>query len=276
MNQQSHRPYRLAIVTGASSGIGAAFAERLARDKCELIIVARRVGRLETLASILRQKYSAKVEVLQADLADRAQLKSLEDRITHEPTIDLLVNNAGFGGYKPFANLETEKADELIQVQVTAVTRLTRAVLPAMIANKKGTIINVSSRFAFSGSLTAPSLPKRAVYAGTKAYVNTFTQILHNELAGTGVKVQALCPGVVRTEFHERMGLDPNRIPASMVMKVEDVVEASLAGVRLGEVICIPPLVEPTLLDQVHQSEVKLWEGSNGGSAAERYSAKSV
>ena len=229
MVQQLNKPYRYALITGASSGIGAAFADRLARDKCELIIIARRVGRLETLARILREKYSARVEVLQADLSDRAQLKSVEDRVSHEPALDLIVNNAGFGGYQPFVNLEPDKADELIRLQITAVTRLTRAVLPAMVSNKKGAIINVSSRLAFSGSLTAPSLPKRAVYAGTKAFVNAFTQILSAELAGTGVKVQALCPGVVRTEFHERMGMDSSRIPASMVMKPEDVVEASLA-----------------------------------------------
>jgi short-subunit dehydrogenase len=263
-----------ALITGASSGIGAAFAERLARDNYELIIVARRVGRLEALAKVLKAKYHAPVEVLAADLSDPDQLKTVEQRITHDSALDMLVNNAGFGGYQPFINLDPNKSDELIRLQVTAVTRLTRAALPLMISSGKGTIINVSSRLAFSGSLTAPSLPKRAVYAGTKAYINTFTQILHSELTGTGVTVQALCPGVVRTEFHERMGMDPSRIPTSMVMKPEDVVEASLAGLRLGEVVCIPALVDPTLLDQVHQSEFKLLEGSGGGTVAERYVSK--
>lgn len=263
-----------ALITGASSGIGAAFAERLARDNYELIIVARRVGRLEALAKVLKAKYHAPVEVLAADLSDPDQLKTVEQRITHDSALDMLVNNAGFGGYQPFINLDPNKSDELIRLQVTAVTRLTRAALPLMISSGKGTIINVSSRLAFSGSLTAPSLPKRAVYAGTKAYINTFTQILHSELTGTGVTVQALCPGVVRTEFHERMGMDPSRIPTSMVMKPEDVVEASLAGLRLGEVVCIPALVDLTLLDQVHQSEFKLLEGSGGGTVAERYVSK--
>ena len=263
-----------ALITGASSGIGAAFAERLARDNYELIIVARRVGRLEALAKVLKAKYHAPVEVLAADLSDADQLKTVEQRITHDSALDMLVNNAGFGDYQPFINLDPNKSDELIRLQVTAVTRLTRAALPLMISNGKGTIINVSSRLAFSGSLTAPSLPKRAVYAGTKAYINTFTQILHSELTGTGVKVQALCPGVVRTEFHERMGMDPSRIPASMVMKPEDVVEASVAGLRLGEVVCIPALVDPTLLDHVHQSEFKLLDGSGGGTVAERYASE--
>jgi short-subunit dehydrogenase len=268
---QESKARSLALVTGASSGIGAAFADRLAQDNYQLIIVARRVGRLEALAQILKKKYRTPVEVLAADLSDPEQLKTVEQRIIHESSLEMLVNNAGFGGYQPFVNFDPNKADELIRLQVTAVTRLTRAALPQMVSRGKGFIINVSSRLAFSGSLTAPSLPKRAVYAGTKAYVNAFTQILHSELGGTGVKVQALCPGVVRTEFHERMGMDSSRIPASMVMKPEDVVKASLSGLKLGEVICIPSMQEPTLLDHVHQSEFSLWERTGGGTLAERY-----
>jgi uncharacterized protein len=268
---QESKSLPLALITGASSGIGATFADRLAQDNYQLIIVARRVGRLEALAQILKKKYQTPVEVLSSDLSDPEQLRTVEQRISHESTLEMLVNNAGFGAYQPFLNLDPNKADELIRLQVTAVTRLTRAALPQMVSRGKGFIINVSSRLAFSGSLTAPSLPKRAVYAGTKAYVNAFTQILQSELAGTGVKVQALCPGVVRTEFHERMGMDSSRIPASMVMKPEDVVKASLSGLKLGEVICIPSMQESTLLDHVHQSEFSLWERTGGGTLAERY-----
>lgn len=262
-----------ALITGASSGIGAAFAERLARDNYELIIVARRTGRLEALANVLKSKYQAPVEVLPADLADPHQLRDIERRIMHDSALDLLVNNAGFGGYQPFLNLDPDKADELIRVQVTAVTRLTRAALPNMVARGRGAIINVSSRLAFSGSMTAPSLPKRATYAATKAFVNTFTQILHSELAGTGVKVQALCPGVVKTEFHEKMGIDYSRMPAVIIMKPDDVVEASLKALHLGEVICIPALEDPGLIDRVHQSEFTLLERSGGGKLAERYTS---
>ncbi len=264
-----------ALVTGASSGLGAAFAHRLANDGYSLIIVARRAGRLEELAANLKKNHAADIEVLQADLSDRTQLKSVEDRISHGPALDLLVNNAGFGGYQPFVNLDPDKADELIRLQITAVTRLTRAALPAMIASRTGAIINVSSRLAFTGSLAAPSLPKRAVYAGTKAYINTFTQILHSEIAGTGVRVQALCPGVVKTEFHERMGIDTSHLPPSIVMKPEDVVEASLVSLLHDEVICIPALEDTSLLDKVHQSHLILWEKSNGGRIAERYSTNS-
>jgi short-subunit dehydrogenase len=226
------------------------------------------------LAKVLKAKYNAPVEVLPADLSDPEQLRSVEQRVAHDSTLDLLVNNAGFGGYMPFINLDPNKADEMIRLQVTAVTRLTRAALPQMISRGRGAIINVSSRLAYSGSLNAPSMPKRAVYAGTKAFINAFTQILSNELTGTGVKVQALCPGVIRTEFHERMGLDPSRIPPSIMMKPEDVVEASLAGLKAGEVVCIPALEDTRLLDQVHQGEFKLWEGSGSGSVAQRYSSK--
>ncbi len=260
-----------ALITGASSGIGAAFAERLARDQYNLILVARRRERLQTLAKKLTSEYGVTIEVMASDLSDQSQLRTVELRIARDAALDMLVNSAGFGGYQLFATLDPNRAEELIRLQVTAVTRLTRAALPPMVNRGSGSIINVSSRLAFTGSLSAPSLPKRATYAATKAYINTFTQILQSELTGTGVRVQALCPGVVRTEFHERMGMDLSRIPTSMVMKPEDVVEASLAGLELGEVLCIPALEDSSLLDKLHQSESDLLERSGGGTLAQRY-----
>jgi short-subunit dehydrogenase len=260
-----------ALVTGASSGIGAAFAERLAHDQHDLLIVARRRERLEALAKRLHETHHVTVEVMVADLAEPGDLHEVEMRIAEDTALELLVNNAGFGGYMPFVALDPDRAEELIRLQVVAVTRLTRAALPGMIARGHGAIINVSSRLAFSAALSAPNMPKRATYAATKAYVNTFTRLLHDELAGTGVRVQALCPGVVRTEFHERMGQDPNRIPAALVMSPEDIVEASLAGLRLGEVICVPALDNPNLLMQIQQDQRQLWEHSNGNTIASRY-----
>ncbi len=260
-----------ALVTGASSGIGAAFAERLARDQYDVMVVARRRERLEALAQRLRQAHRVEVEVLVADLTQRDQLQAVERRIGDAPNLTLLVNNAGFGGYMPFVNLDPDRAEELIRLQVVAVTRLTRAALPGMIARGHGAIINVSSRLAFSAALSAPTMPRRATYAATKAYINTFTRILHDELAGTGVQVQALCPGVVRTEFHERMGQDPSRIPAAIVMSPEDIVEASLAGLKLGEVICVPALDDPARLAQIEQDQRQLWEHSGGNTIAGRY-----
>jgi short-subunit dehydrogenase len=140
-----------------------------------------------------------------------------------------------------------------------------------MIARGQGAIINVSSRLAFSAGISSSSLPKRATYAAAKAYINTFTQILADELKGTGVRMQALCPGVVRTEFHQRMGMDPGRFPAGIVMTPEALVEASLAGLRLGEVLCVPTLDDPGLLAEVVESQRRLLEHSGGGDIAGRY-----
>ena len=154
----------------------------------------------------------------------------------------------------PFTELDPDRAEELINLKVLAVARLTRAALPGLLARGKGAVINVSSRLAFSASLGSGQMPKRATYVGTKAFINAFSQLLQSELEGTGVQVQALCPGVVATEFHERMGMDPNRYPPSIVMKPEDVVDASLAELNIGEVICIPALDDPALLTQIQES----------------------
>jgi short-subunit dehydrogenase len=260
-----------ALITGASSGIGAAFAERLAHDGYDLILVARRRERLAALAQHLQQNQPISVDFIEADLSLPAALRTVEQRLAEVHELTLLVNNAGFGGYMPFISLEPDRAEELIRLQVIAVTRLTRAALPGMIARGLGAIINVSSRLAFSGALPSPPLPRRATYAATKAYINTFSQILANELEGTGVRVQALCPGVVQTEFHEQVGVDPNQFPAALVMKPEDVVTASLAGLERGEVICVPALEDHTLLSDVEASQRHLFEQSRTGGLAQRY-----
>jgi uncharacterized protein len=260
-----------AVVTGASSGIGAAFTERLARDGYDLIIVARRRDRLESLAEQLQANHHVNVEVIAADLGKPADLLTIEKRIVEDHMLELLVNNAGFGGYMAFVELDREKATELINLKVLAVTRLTSAALPGMIARRQGSIINVSSRLAFSGSMGSSQLPKRATYAGANAFINTFSQLLQSELEETGVQVQALCPGVVETEFHERVGIAPNRYPAAIVMKPEDVVQASLAGLKLGEVICVPALEDTGLLTQIQEDEKRFFELSRSGNLAARY-----
>jgi hypothetical protein len=260
-----------ALVTGASSGLGLAFAERLARDGYDLTIVARRRDRLEELAKRLRSEQRVEVAVIVADLSKSADLHAVEKRVAEAASLELLVNNAGFGGYMPFSQLDPDRAEELINLQVLAVTRLTRAALPGMLARKKGAIINVSSRLAFSGPVSEDRLPKRATYAGTKAFLNTFTQILHDELQGTGVQVQALCPAVVRTEFHLRMGIDPNRFPPEIVSTPEEVVQASLASLRLGEVVCLPGMEDADLLAHLEQDQRSLFERSGAGALASRY-----
>ena len=265
----STRPH--ALVTGASSGIGAAFAERLAQDGYDLIIVARRRDRLEALAGRLQATHPVNVEVIVADLSKFDDLQTVEKRIAEDKRLGLLVNNAGFGGYMPFVELDPDKATELINLKVLAVTRLTRAALPGMIAGRQGSIINVSSRLAFSGSMGSSQLPKRATYVGANAFINSFSQLLQSELGGTGVQVQALCPGVVETEFHEQVGIDPNRYPAAIVMKPEDVVQASLSGLKLGEVICVPALEDTGLLTQIQEDEKRFFELSRSGNLAARY-----
>jgi hypothetical protein len=266
---QSNRP--TSLVTGASSGLGAAFAERLARDGQNLILVARRRERLEQLAGRLRSEYSVEVEPMAADLSDHEQLLRVEQRIIVGPALAQLVNNAGFAGYRPFVDLDSDRAEQLINLQVLAVTRLTRAALPGMIEAGRGAIINVSSRLAFSAPIPSPPLPKRATYAASKAFVLTFTQLLANELQGTGVRVQALCPGVVQTEFHQVVGIDPGSYPPGIVMTPEDVVSASLSGLELGEVVCVPPLEDLSLLSRIEEDQRQFFEQSRTGTLAQRY-----
>jgi short-subunit dehydrogenase len=271
----SDHPVRpLALITGASSGLGAAFAERLARDQFDLLLVARRRERLEELGQRLQREHGVGVEVLPADLSVAGDLAAVERRIVERPHLARLVNNAGFGAYMRFIELEPDQAEALIRVQVVAVARLTRAALPGMIARGEGAVINVSSRLAFSGPLPTPPLPYRATYAGAKAFINSFTQLLAGELHGTGVRAQALCPGLIATEFHERVGANLAAFPAAVVMSPQDVVQASLAGLVLGEVVCVPALEDASLLAQVDEAQRKLFAESRTGGLAGRYQAK--
>ena len=259
------------LITGASAGIGTAFAERLAKDGYDLVIVARRRERLEELAQRLMNQHKVNVDVLVADLGKPDDMKMVEKRIAEDSALELLINNAGFGAYMPFVELDPDRAEELINLQVLAVTRLTHAALPGMIERGNGSIINVSSRLAFSGSMGSAQMVKRATYAGTKSFINTFSQLIQSEIEGTGVQVQALCPGVVATEFHTIQGTDSSRFPAAIVMSAEDVVEASLTGLKLMEVICIPALDDVSLLTNVQESERKFFELSRTGNLAKRY-----
>ncbi len=195
---------KLALVTGASSGIGNAFAKRLAADGYDLVVVGRRLDRLEELAASLPER---RVRVLVADLATDDGVDAVADVYATEPQ-SLLVNNAGVAHYTPLAQLPADKARELVHVKVVAPTMLTRATVPGMQARGEGRIINVAGMLAFSGPAPPSSMAKRAVYAGTLAHLVAMSQTLSAELEGTGITVQVLCPGVVATEFHERQGLD--------------------------------------------------------------------
>ena len=182
----------------------------------------------------------------------------------------MLVNNAGFGAYMPFVELDADRAEALIALQAVAATRLTRAALPGMIARKRGAIINVSSILAFSASLPAPPLPARATYAAVKAFLKAFTETLHGELTGTGVQMQALCPATVRTEFHAIQGIDPDRSPVAP-MSPEDVVQASLAALKLGEIICAPGVEDPAVVSAYQQARTEVLQSGLLNRLASRY-----
>lgn len=232
---------RLALVTGASSGIGEAFSRALARDGFDLVLVARRRRRLAALAHELTAAHGVATEPLAADLSTAAGLRRVSDRITRERSLELLVNDAGLGDFVPFAESEWSREESEIRVNVLAVVRLVHAALPWMIRRGRGAVINVSSTAAF-----APS-PSFAVYGATKAFLNSFTEALHVELQGTGVRVQALCPGLTHTEIFARAGADTSGLPEFLWMEPTDVVAESLAALRRGTVLCVPGLGNRTL-----------------------------
>jgi len=227
-------PRRRALVTGASSGIGAAFAERLARDQFDLVLVARSRDRLDALAKRLVETRGVEVEVLAADLSRAEGLRIVEARVKEDPTLDLLVNNAGFGTFGAFAELDVEREEEEIRLNVIALVRLTHAALPAMQARGHGAIIQVSSLAGNSPT------PYNAVYGATKSFVSSFTEALHEEVRGSGVRLQVLQPGFTRTEFQDRAGIGTTGIPDFAWMTAEAVVEASLAALRSGDLVCVP------------------------------------
>ena len=264
-----------AVVTGASSGIGAAFARRLALDGYDVTVVARRRSRLELLARELETEHGATVEVIAADLAVRAEVDSLAGHLADDGALRLLVNSAGFAGYKPFVGQDLQEAERLIEVHVGAGTRLSRAVLPGMVDRGDGAVVNVASLLAFGKSLPVQPLPFRAVYAGCKAYLVAFTQALHQELIGSGVSVQVCCPGLVATEFHAVEGIDRSRSPFRP-MTAEDVVNASLGALDLGEPLCLPGLDDVTLIDRYHADQRQLIQLSNHDRLADRYRVAKV
>jgi short-subunit dehydrogenase len=263
------RPQRpVALVTGASSGIGATYADRLARDGYDLVLVARRRDRLDDLANRLRS-HGAAAEVLPADLTDPGDLAGIETRAS-QGDVEFLVNNAGFAGYRPFAELDPTTAEDLIRLHILAVTRLTRAALPGMVRRQRGAIVNVASLLSLSGSIPANPLPYRATYAGAKAFMLTFTQALSGELPGSGVRLQALLPGVVATEFHDTLNVDRSRM-ASMAMQPDDVVAASRAALDAGELVCIPGLEDPALVEQLTGAQRAIVQAGNQRELASRY-----
>ncbi|MEU7948306.1 SDR family NAD(P)-dependent oxidoreductase [Micromonospora taraxaci] len=256
---------KLALVTGATSGIGRAFAERLAADGFNLVIVGRRKDRLEEFAAAHPE---VTVRTVAADLSTTEGIDAVAEICATEP-LTMLVNNAGVAHYMPLADLPAAKAAELVNVKVLAPTMLTRAVVAGMQERGEGTIINVAGMIAFSGPAPHSQMPRRAVYGGSLAYLVAISQTLSAELEGTGVTVQVVCPGVVATEFHERQGLDMSRMPR---MTADDVVTASLRGLELGETVCAPGVEDTGFLDAVFKADLAAF-GAQSTELATRYRA---
>ena len=258
----------LAMVTGASSGIGEAYAERLAADGWELMIVARRVDRLDQLAARLSDGHGVNVDVIGADLGQHEEVSKLCEAIAEAP-LDMLVNNAGLAHYMPFAELPPDRARELLEVNVSSLVLLSRAAVPGMIERAAGSIINVASLLAFSGESEEPFFPKRVVYAATKSFVVTFSQLLAQELQPHGVRVQVVCPGVVRSEFHTRQGMDLSSVPR---MEAPDVVRASLMDLADGVVLSVPGLTDPDLVADAKAANAALLGATRVTELPSRYS----
>jgi short-subunit dehydrogenase len=236
----------LALVTGASSGIGKAFARELAARGADIIAVARDEKRLGELATELRDKHGRQVEVLRADLRDSAQLAVVEGRLRADAGIDLLVNNAGYGVTGAFAEQPVGDSQGQIDLNVTALTRLARAALASMRPGGRGGVINVASGAAF---MPTPSL---AVYAATKAYVLNLSQALHEEVRGDGLTVTVVCPGFTRTEFQARAHYDASAFPDMAWQTPEQVVRETLDAFTRRKPLCVPGVPNRLMAGLLH------------------------
>lgn len=254
----------LALVTGASSGIGLEYARALARRGYDLLLVGRRRDRLEGLAKELS---GVTAEAVVADLASPAGVTQVT-ALCRERPLDLLINNAGVAHYMAFAKLPPDKLDELLQVNTVSVVKLTRAALAPMLERGRGAIINVASLLAFSGPQKNPNLPARAIYASTKAFMVAFTQLLATEIEDSGVKLQVVCPGVVVSEFHTRQGIDMSGRPR---LSAEDLVRGSLADLDAGVLISLPTVEDPAVFGEIGEAQGKVMAQGLRPALASRY-----
>ncbi|KRB22149.1 AraC family transcriptional regulator [Mesorhizobium sp. Root695] len=264
MSGQSNRG--TAVVTGASAGIGAVYADRLAGQGYDLVLVARRADRLEELAEKLRYVYGRKVSLISADLADDNDVRRVEQAISADDSVTLLVNNAGIGGAQVVATADADAAERMIKVNVIALTRLTRAVLPRFLARNRGAVVNIASVLAFDTSFGG-------IYSGTKAYVVNFTEALQREVAGTQVKAQVVLPGATRTDFWEIAGSDIDALPQEIVMTADDLVDAALVGLAKGEAVTVPGLADAAKLDIFLGARQTFYGSLHADKPAARYAA---
>ena len=254
-----------ALITGASSGIGAVYADRLARQGYDLILVARNRRKLNALADLLSNETGRTVEVVVADLKVKSDILTVEDILRTDASITLLVNNAGVGGVMPLLASPVDKMEEMITLNVTALMRLAYAVAPGFVARGAGTVINISSIVAIAPEIL------NGVYGGSKAFVLSLSQSMHHELADKGVRIQAVLPGATATEFWSEAGNPVENLPQEIVMPADEMVDAALAGLANGEVVTIPGLHDGAQWDR-HEAQRQNLSGMFGSStAAPRY-----
>lgn len=255
-----------AIVTGASSGIGEVYARRLAARGHDVILAARREDRLRRLAAELSERHGVRAEVLVADLSTSEGVAGLADRVRSDAAISMLVNNAGFSAMKPLTETPDETIVEMIALNVTALTRLSKAALTAFQARGGGVLINIGSGAGFS---PYPGIP---VYGATKAYVHLFTQSLQSEVEGTPVRVQLVLPGAVVSEGWEVAGgAALESLPPEIVMSTEDLVDAALRGLDLGETVTAPSVHNEALLRDYEAAGARALQGAFDAKPAARY-----
>lgn len=254
-----------ALITGASSGIGATYARRLAARGHDLVLVARATDRLEQLAAELRSTHGVSIEVITADLTDTTQMDVVAKRLRANPPIDILVNNAGAGLKGGFLHADPEGLENLLRLNALVPTLLSQAVLGGMVERGTGSIINIASVIAL--------LPEysHGIYGATKSYVLTMSQSLHAEVADKGIYVQAVLPAATRTEIYDRAGGDISKVPD--VMEVEDLVDAALVGFDRRELVTIPPVPDATLWEAFEHSRMTLAKGFSNSQPAKRYRA---
>ncbi|TIL65714.1 SDR family NAD(P)-dependent oxidoreductase [Mesorhizobium sp.] len=226
----------IAVVTGASGGIGAIYADRLANRGYELILVARSQVKLDALAKRLANMTGRSVKAIAADLNNKSDLNRIETLLRTDTGITMLVNNAGVGAVAPLLASDADAMEDMIGLNVTALTRLTYALVPALVARGGGGIINISSAVGIGPEIL------NGVYGGTKAFVLAFSLSLHKELADKNVQIQAVLPGATATNFWDVAGGSIEKLPSAMVMRADDLVDAALAGFDQGEVVTIPSL----------------------------------
>lgn len=255
----------VALITGASSGIGATYAERLARRGYDLLLVARDAQRLQALAERLGREQGVAVEVLPADLTDKADVLKVEQRLRNDSNIVLLVNNAGVAMNGSLATADLDQVEMMIHLNVTALTYLAAAAAANFGSSGRGAIINIGSVVALAPEMF------NAVYSASKAYVLSLTQTLAGELRQSGVQLQAVLPGVTRTEIWERSGTDASALPPSMIMEVGEMVDAALAGFDQKELVTIPSLPNAADWNAFVAARGALGPNLSHSQAADRY-----